>query len=131
MIITYYTYLRELCRSNDLVCITEHWLHQNRLNRLSEISHDINHFSRASRHAPGDNYGYYKGQGGVAILWNNMLSSVTPLFQICHDRICAVRLQCENGTVFNIFCVYLPARGCADDFEETLDELGAIIENTR
>ena len=30
----------------------------------------------------------------------------------------------------NIFCVYLPARGCADDLEVTLDELSAILENT-
>ena len=82
---------------------------------MNEISHDTNHFGRSSRHASSGNFGYYKGQGGVAILWNASLSSVTLLFQIQHDRICAIRLQNENGSVFNIFCIYLPARGCADD----------------
>ena len=32
--------------------------------------------------------------------------------------------------MINIFCVYLPARGCADDLETTLDYLGAIVEGT-
>ena len=122
-------YLRKLCKENDLVCITEHWLHQNRLNKLDEVAQGINHFGRSSKYALGDNFGYHKGQGGVAILWNSNLTSITPLFQIQHDRICAVRLQCENACVINVLCVYLPARGCADDLDETLDELSAILEN--
>ena len=77
-----------------------------------------------------DMYGYSKGQGGVAILWNRNLTSITPLYQIAHDRICAIRLQCDNASVVNIYCVYMPARGCADDLETTLDELSAIIENS-
>ena len=123
-------YLRTLCRTNEVVCINEHWLHQNRLSRLGDISPDFNYFGRSSIYSASDRYGYYKGQGGVAILWSNNLHSVTPLPQIQHDRICAIRLQCTNDAVFNIFSVYLPARGCADDLGTTLDELGAIIENT-
>ena len=123
-------YLRSLCRDNDIVCVTEHWPHQNKLNRLDEVSCNLNYFGRASRHAPGDSYGYHKGQGRVAIFWKSNLSSVTPLFQIHHDRICAVRLQMENSSIINIFCVYLPARGGVDDLYITLDELGAILENT-
>ena len=65
-----------------------------------------------------------------AIIWDKRLTSVTPLYQIPHDRICGVRLQCENSSVVNIFCVYMPARGCADDLETTLDELSAIVEGT-
>ena len=98
--------------------------------KLSEIAQDVGYFGRASRHAPGDKYGYQKGQGGVAIFWSKTLTSVTPLLQIQHDRISAVRMQCNNTTIVNIFCVYLPARGCADDIVVTLDELGAIIEST-
>ena len=124
-------YLRLLCENHDVVCVTEHWLHQNRLSKLSDISSDYKSFGRASVYSSSDMYGYAKGQGGVAILWNKNLTSLTPLYQISHDRICAVRLQCENDSVINIFCVYLPARGCADDLETTLDELGAIIENSK
>ena len=123
-------FLRALCKQNDVVCINEHWLHQNRLSKLGDIAEDIDYFGRASRHAPSDNYGCHKGQGGVAILWKKKFKSITPMRQLNHDRICAVRLQCDNNSIINIFCVYLPARGCVDNFEATLDELGAFIENT-
>ena len=47
-----------------------------------------------------------------------------------HDRICGVRLQNKNDAVFNIFNVYMPARGCEGDLSTTLDELSGILENT-
>ena len=122
-------FLRALCEQNDLVCITEHWLHQNRLRKLGDIAIDIDFIGRASRHAPSDKYGCHKGQGGVAIFWKRKFNSITPLRQLIHDRVCAVRLQGENNSITNIFCVYLPARGCVDDFHATLDELGSFIEN--
>ena len=123
-------YLRTLCLQYEVVCVTEHWLHHNRLLKLGDISEDMNFFGRASSYSSSEKYGYSKGQGGVAILWNKKLRSVAPLCQIQHDRICAIRLQCNNDTIINIFCVYLPARGCADDIEVTLDELCAILDNT-
>ena len=51
--------------------------------------------------------------------------------QIEHDRICGIRLQNNNDAVINIFCLYLPARGCDDDIATTLDELSAILDNTQ
>ena len=49
---------------------------------------------------------------------------------IQHDRICGIRLQNESAAIINIFCVYLPARGCDDDIVTTLDELSAILDNS-
>ena len=115
-------YLRALCLQYEVVCVTEHWLHQNRLQKLGDVSVDMNFWGRSSCHSMSEKYGYNKGQGGVAILWNKKLHSIAPLCQIQHDRICTVRLQCDNSSIINIFCVYLPARGCADDIEITLDE---------
>ena len=123
-------YLRLLCATYDVLCVTEHWLHHNRLHKLGDISKNFNYFGRSSMYSSSDMYGQSKGQGGVAILWNKNLTSVTPLYQIMHDRICAVRLQCENASIINIYCIYMPARGCADDLETTLDELSALIEGS-
>ena len=123
-------YLRHLLKSSNIICITEHWLHSNRLIKLADISPDIEYFGRASKFSSSENFGYSKGQGGVAILWNKCLKSVTPLVHIQHDRICGIRLQNESAAVINIFCVYLPARGCDDDIVTTLDELSAILDNT-
>ena len=61
--------LQALCKQNEVVCVTEHWLHQNRLSKLGDIADDVDFIGRASRHAPSDNYGCHKGQGGVAIFW--------------------------------------------------------------
>ena len=47
-----------------------------------------------------------------------------------HDRICGIRVQNRKGAVFNIFCVYMPSRGCEGDLATSLDELSGIIENT-
>ena len=63
-------------------------------------------------------------------MWHNSFKGVTPLRDILHDRICGVRVQAVNGSVINIFCVYLPAYGCGEDYETTLDELSAILEST-
>ena len=63
-------------------------------------------------------------------MWHNSIGGVTPLRDIVHDRICGVRVQTQNGTILNIFCVYLPAYGCGEDYETTLDELSAILEST-
>ena len=123
-------YLRSLVEEADVLCITEHWLHANRLTKLSDIAGNIEFFGRASKFSTGERFGYTKGQGGVAILWDKNLKSVTPLVQLQHDRISGIRLQNENSAVINIFCIYLPACGCEEDILTTLDELGAIIDNT-
>ena len=123
-------YLRALCTNYDIVCMTDHWLHHNRLQKLGDIAEDMNYFGRSSLHSSSENYGYHKGHGGVAILWNNKLCSAAPLCKIQHDRFCAIHLHCKNGSVINIFSIYLPARGCADDLEITLDEISATLDNT-
>ena len=123
-------YIRELCKRYDLVLITEHWLHSNRLDELDGIAENVSYFGRASRHSGDEAYWVRRWQGGVAILWNKNIISITPMHDYVHDRFCAVRIQNDNSAVFNIFCVYLPARGCSDDLTTTLDELCAVIENT-
>ena len=123
-------YIRELCARYDIVLITEHWLHSNRMDEFEAISANVSYFGRSSQYANDESYGVRRGQGGVAILWNNESASITPIHEYVHDRFCAVKLQNSDGAIFNIFCVYFPAMGCCDDLATTIDELSAIIENT-
>ena len=123
-------YVRELIKQNDFLLITEHWLHSNKLNELDDLSSDTQWHARSSLHSNSDNYGMRRGQGGIAILWNDNIRGVTPLKEIIHDRICCVKFQNSAGCTFNIFCVYLPAQGSCDDLQQVLDELAAIVECT-
>ena len=120
-------YLKELMRTSDVICLSEHWLHANRLNRLEEISDDFNVIARASVHSGASKYGITRGQGGVAILWRKSLGGISPMSQITHDRICGIRAQTNSGFILNIYSIYMPAPGCCDDFEITLDEVAEII----
>ena len=56
--------LRELLSKNDVVAISEHWLHNNRLNLLNEASDKFFTHGRASRNASEESYGLQRGMGG-------------------------------------------------------------------
>ena len=122
-------YIRELIQNFDVVLICEHWLHECRQNFVTEISDSLNYVIRSSKYSSSDNFGYKRGQGGVMILWDKSLTRISPINEIIHDRICGVRLQNENGAVFNIFNVYLPAQGSPDILSVAIDELSAILDN--
>ena len=123
-------YLRKLLVEHDFLCLSEHWLHENRLDFFNEISDDVNYHARSSKHASAESYGSNRGQGGVCIFWKKDLKGVTPMVHLKHDRFCGVRVQNLNGAIFNIYSIYLPASGSSEDFATCLDELGALIENS-
>ena len=114
---------------NNIVAISEHWLHENRLGMFNEIAGDIRFCGRASNFAKADNYGTRRGQGGVALLWKYNMVGVTEISNVIHDRICGIRIATKDGGTLNIFSVYLPAQGCGEDFEACLDDLAEIIES--
>ena len=122
-------YLKELMKSNDLIAISEHWLHANRLNVLDEIDDEFNVIARASRYSPADDYGLRRGQGGVAMLWRKSLVGVSPLTELVHDRICGVSVHTSEGVNINIYSIYMPASCSSDNYDEVLDEIAEIINS--
>ena len=121
-------YLRQLIAQFRIICVSEHWLFKNQHKRFDEIGGDVEYMCHSSNRAPAELYGCERGQGGVGIIWDKNLSGVTPIKDIDNDRFCAIRIQLQNGTVVNIFSVYLPPPGSKDDLSTTLDELSIALE---
>ena len=122
-------YLKQLLQNNDIIAISEHWLHANRLQDLNGISNEFNCISRASKHSGAEVYGIRRGQGGVALFWRKSLAGASPMSDITHDHICGLRIQLKTGQVINIFSIYLPTQGSCDNFDITMDELVSIINS--
>ena len=121
-------YLRELMCVNDIICLSEHWLHSNRLKCLEDISDKFNVIASVSFHSDASSYGISRGQGGVALFWRKSLCGITPISEIIHYRICGVRVQTKDGLALKVCSLYMPAAGCSDDFESVLEEVAEIID---
>ena len=123
-------YLHKLLEHNDFICISEHWLHENRLNILNSISDDFSVVARSSKHSDASTFGYGRGQGGVALLWRKSIKGVSPINDLVHDRICGVRYQTPTGRTLMIYSVYLPSPGSCDDYNSVLDDIaGLLVDN--
>ena len=121
-------YLNILMKDNDIITISEHWLHANCLHKLLDISDEFYCISRASKHSCPEQYGVRRGQGGVAIFWRKTLNGVSPISEIIHDRMCGLRLQTKSKRIVNIFSIYLPSQGSAD-FGTVIDECAEIVND--
>ena len=122
-------YIRDILGSCDVLCISEHWLHPNRTNKLNELGNDIEFCVRSSCYASSENYGVKRGQGGVAIVWKKSLGGISEFKDLTNDRICGVRMQTSSGAILNILSCYLPSMGSPESFESSLDDLAEIISS--
>ena len=122
-------YLKKLLTNVDILAISEHWLHSNRLGVLSEIvdSHCV--FARASKYSSAEFFGSRRGQGGVAIFWRKNIPGFSKVGEIIHDIACLVRYQPKQGDVYFFLSVFLPAQGSDEDLNTVLDEISEIIES--
>ena len=120
-------YLRSLCLRADIIALSEHWLHENKIGRLKEISEDFLYCARSSKSASSENYGSKRGQGGVAVLWNSKLGGVSQISDIIHDRMCGIRIQTRTNLVLNIISIYLPSQGSPDSYSACIDDLSEFV----
>ena len=79
-------YIRELLKEVDILAVSEHWLHANRLRILEGISPTHFVHAHASRDAADENYGCKRGQGGRDIFWRKNLSGISKVSEIIHDK---------------------------------------------
>ena len=122
-------YMRHLLSECEILAISEHWVHENRLRCLSGVSNTHSCFARASRLSSAEDYGNGRGQGGIAIFWDSTLKGVSVVSDIILDRACAIRLQTRDGGIIYFISVYLPADGSCESLESSLDDITEIIES--
>ena len=97
--------------------------------RANRLPQDFNVVARVSKYADASDYGYKRGQGGVALFWRKSLCGASLITSLIHDRICGIRMQSSFGRVLNILSVYMPSPGASDDFDVVLDELADAVES--
>ena len=122
-------YIRQLLEEHDILAISEHWVFENRLYKLSEISDTHHCFARASRLAPAEDYGKGRGQGGVAVFWDKRITCITAVSNIILDRACAIRMQTLSGSIIYFVSLYLPANGSRESLDASLDEVSELINS--
>ena len=122
-------YLRKLCNMNDVVLVSEHWLHRNKLSKFEDVSAETLYCGRSSRLSTEESYGLCRGQGGVAILWKRTLGGVSEVKDIVHDRFCGIRLQTQKGAVVNIISTYLPSQSSTEDYSACIDDLSEFMDS--
>ena len=122
-------YLKELLIDVDVLAISEHWLHSNKLNILNGISDTHHVFGRSSKLSSAEHYGSGRGQGGVAIFWRKSIAGFSKVTNIIHDRACMIRYQSQNGVVLFFISLYLPSQGSQDDLRTALDEISEIVDS--
>ena len=121
-------YIKKLLDNVDVLAISEHWLHCNKLSILNGISDTHHFFGRSSKSSSAEHYGFGRGQGGVGLFWRKSIAGFSKVSNIIHDRACVIRYQSQNGEVFYFISLYLPSQGSQDDLRTTLDEISEIVE---
>ena len=122
-------YIRHLLSKNEILAVSEHWVYENRLRCLSDISNTHSCFARSSKMARAEDYGSGRGQGGIAIFWDKKLKGVSVVSNIILDRACTIRLQTIDGGVIYFISVYMPAMGADESLESGLDDLSEVIDS--
>ena len=122
-------YIRELLSECDILALSEHWVYENQLYKLNDISDSHHCFARSSKMASAEDYGKGRGQGGVALFWKKSLTGVSIVSDIIMDRACAIRMQTPSYEIFHFVSVYLPSQGNPESLETTLDEISEILES--
>ena len=68
-------YLKKLLSEVDVLAMSEHWLHSNRLGVLDEIVDTHAVFARSSRSSAAEFYGSRRGQGGGGLPFSGIRKS--------------------------------------------------------
>ena len=106
--------------SLDLCLVQEHWLHNDHLYKIRDISPDFLSVSVSAM----DNSVLLSGRpyGGCS---KSLGMCITPLIS-CSDRFCGVKLCDSSGLSFLIVCVYMPAQCSSTSTDEYLNTLGEL-----
>lgn len=121
-------YIKDLCRSHDIVLIQETWLLNDNLKYIEDrvpgvTSHGVSSIDDSSI-LVGRPY------GGCSILWKkSMVCNATPITNIS-KRMCAVNFKLPSGLCILVVNVYMPCDhivGNLPEYRGVLDEIAGMV----
>ena len=104
-------YIDSLCKTNDFVCIQEHWLLPTHTDALCVSLPAIN--AHVVSGIEGDKLIKGRPYGGCAIIWKrNMMCKVEPI--VCKSKRLCIVLVTMQDLCFVVCCVYMPCDNTDD-----------------
>jgi exonuclease III len=119
----------ELCKTNDIICLQEHWLLPNDIAFLSSIHKDFCALGTSSVEI-SNNVLSGRPYGGTGILFKKCLASAISIIESHNPRVCAIKVKASECN-FMILSVYLPTdygdRDSLDSFVETCAYIESLL----
>ena len=117
--------LQELCSTHRIICIQEHWLSKQTLEKLNCIDGNF----RSCGVSPVDSgSGLLTGRpyGGVGILWHTSLDTIVSPLKLDYDWMCGITVN-TGLQKFNVLSVYLPYQ-CNENVDSYIECLNSVVQ---
>ena len=116
--------LKNFINSLDVCFVQEHWLLNDQLHKIHEISPDFLSVGVSGM----DNSEFLLGRpfGGCTILYLKCLASCISSLETCSNRFCAVKFCDSTGITSLLISIYMPAVSGPSSYTEYLNTLGEL-----
>jgi len=123
--------VKQLCDSNDIVMLQEHWLLPHELSMLSMMHPEFLAVAKSAVNITSDIL-IGRPYGGTAILYRKNLEHNVIVVDSSDPRVCALKLLTNHGPVLFI-CVHLPTDTgdveCIENYIATCANITALCED--
>ena len=124
------SYLHNLCSSNDMIFVQEHWLLSSQLHKFDNIHSDFGFYGCSSLDKVCSQ-GLLCGRpyGGVGVLYRkNLSSNITVVGQHDEGRAIAISLVLENQVLL-LFGVYMPCDDGTAVYRDRLCDIFGFVDS--
>ncbi|KAI5635638.1 endonuclease/Exonuclease/phosphatase family domain-containing protein [Phthorimaea operculella] len=123
-------YLRDLCKSADIIALQETWLLPHDLDLVHTIDTE---FSCTATSSVDTSAGVLRGRpyGGLAILWRKSMFPNVSVIKSASERINAIRISLDSREVLVVNC-YMPTDDVLNlpEFTSCLGMISAVVEES-
>ena len=117
--------LKNFIDSIDLCFLQEHWLLDDYLNDVREISSDFTSVGVSGVNSC-DLLSHGRPYGGCSILYRKSLSTSISFVDSCSGHFCSVKLCDSSGLSYLLVCVYMPTSYTPNAYNVYLNTLGEL-----
>jgi len=122
--------LSELCGTNSIIAIQEHWLRPDELDKLSIVNSEFNFVACSGMAAAVSNSIVFgRPFGGVGFLWHKSLNCHMSFVKCDSEgRCCVFKLELRDTTLL-LFNVYLPCSDNSADYKSEISFYAGFISD--